>query len=143
MQVEPVLGNLIVYDRTGAIMARYNISKDAMYFPVGQRKGDKLGAGSKLHTGQANNMSSIPLGRVTRAEMFHRPLGLWNPIMSKKVHIKGQDKLQSKHLALWVLSHGRKCFRCPASIEPCHEQEVSHQGMSCRVSSWHSELTSA
>ena len=108
-QVQPVFGNPIVHSSAGAIMARFNISKDAIYFPAGKRKGDKLGGGSRLHTVQAINMSSIPLGIVTRAEMFHRPLGLWNPLLSKKFHIKGQDKLQSMH-PLQYCFHSQSVF---------------------------------
>lgn len=96
MQVQPVFGNPIVHSSAGAIMARFNISKDAIYFPAGKRKGDKAGGGSRLHTAQAVNFTSIPLRVGTRAEMFHRPMGLWNPLFSRKIHVKNQNKLQSK-----------------------------------------------
>ncbi len=87
--------NLIVHSSAGAVMARFNISKDSAYFPAGKRKGDKPGAVSRLHTTQASNMTTIPLIFPTRPELFHRPLGLWNPLVSKKLHVKNQNKLQS------------------------------------------------
>lgn len=77
-------------------MARFNISKDSVYFPAGKRKGDKAGGISRLHTLQASNMSTIPLTYPQRPEMFHRPQGLWNPLVTKKLHVKNQSKLQSK-----------------------------------------------
>lgn len=88
----------VVFSSAGAIMARLNISKDAIYFPAGKRKGDKLGSASRLHTLQASNMTTIPLQNDRqRPELFHRPLGLWNPLISKKLHVKNQSKLQSEH----------------------------------------------
>ena len=86
----------IVHSSAGAIMARFNISKDAIYFPAGIRKGEKMGGTSRLHSIQASNMSTLPLNLKTRSEWFHRPLGLWNPLVSKKLHVKNQSKLQSK-----------------------------------------------
>lgn len=87
-------------------MARFNISKDSSYFPAGKRKGDKVGGASRLHTIQASNMSTIPLNQRNRAEMFHRPLGLWNSLISKKLHVKNQGKLQSELcLACLMLPH--------------------------------------
>lgn len=77
-------------------MARFNISKDSIYFPAGKRKGDQAGGISRLHTLQASNMSTIPLTYPQRPEMFHRPQGLWNPLVTKKLHVKNQSKLQSK-----------------------------------------------
>ena len=99
LQVQPVFGNPIVHSSAGAIMARFNISKDAIYFPAGKRKGDRAGGGSRLHTVQATNMSSIPVGVSSRAELFHRPQGLWNAVFARKIHIKKQDKLQSESAA--------------------------------------------
>ena len=90
------MGHPVVYSSAGAIMARFNISKDSIYFPAGKRKGDKVGGVSRLHTLQASNMSTIPLTYPQRPEMFHRPQGLWNPLVSKKLHVKNQSKLQSK-----------------------------------------------
>jgi len=99
--------NLIVHSSAGAVMARFNISKDSVYFPAGKRKGDKPGAVSRLHTTQASNMTTIPLIFPTRPEMFHRPLGLWNPLVSKKLHVKNQNKLQSgwcpAHVSVYLL----------------------------------------
>lgn len=108
LQVQPDMVNLIVHSSAGAVMARFNISKDLAYFPVGKRKGDKLGAVSRLHTIQASNMTTIPCGFPTRPEMFHRPLGLWNPLVSKKLHVKNQNKLQSGWLC--VRSACLSCF---------------------------------
>ena len=94
------MGHPVVYSSAGAIMARFNISKDSIYFPAGKRKGDKVGGISRLHTLQASNMSTIPLTYPQRPEMFHRPQGLWNPLVTKKLHVKNQSKLQSKrHMA--------------------------------------------
>ena len=90
------MGHPVVYSSAGAIMARFNISKDSIYFPAGKRKGDKVGGASRLHTLQASNMTTIPLTYPQRPEMFHRPQGLWNPLVSKKLHVKNQSKLQSK-----------------------------------------------
>ena len=100
--------NLIVHSSAGAVMARLNISKDSVYFPAGKRKGDKPGAVSRLHTTQASNMTTIPLIFPTGSEMFHRPLGLWNPLVSKKLHVKNQNKLQSG----W----------CPARVSVCCDE---------------------
>lgn len=96
LQVQPEMGHPVVYSSAGAIMARFNISKDSIYFPAGKRKGDKAGGISRLHTLQASNMSTIPLTYPQRPEMFHRPQGLWNPLVTKKLHVKNQSKLQSK-----------------------------------------------
>lgn len=105
--------NPIVYSSAGAIMARFNISKDSVYFPAGKGKGDKVGGVSRLHTIQASNMSTIPLHYPQRAEMFHRPLGLWNPLVSKKLHVKNQSKLQSEQApaeSSFVLLSCAVCF---------------------------------
>lgn len=96
LQVQPDMGHPVVYSSAGAIMARFNISKDSVYFPAGKRKGDKVGGASRLHTLQASNMTTIPLSYPQRPEMFHRPLGLWNSLVSKKLHVKNQSKLQSE-----------------------------------------------
>ncbi|KAL0025336.1 hypothetical protein WJX79_008358 [Trebouxia sp. C0005] len=103
-EVQPDMVNLIVHSTAGAVMARFNISKDSVYFPAGKRKGDKPGAVSRLHTTQASNMTTIPLIFPTRSEMFHRPLGLWNPLVSKKLHVKNQNKLQIDEMLVKISS---------------------------------------
>ncbi|KAA6420012.1 MAG: transcription initiation factor subunit TAF1 [Trebouxia sp. A1-2] len=103
-KVQPDMVNLIVHSTAGAVMARFNISKDSVYFPAGKRKGDKPGAVSRLHTTQASNMTTIPLIFPTRSEMFHRPLGLWNPLVSKKLHVKNQNKLQIDEMLVKISS---------------------------------------
>ena len=113
----------VVYSSAGAIMARLNISKDAIYFPAGKRKGDKLGSASRLHTLQASNMTTIPLQKGQRPELFHRPLGLWNPLVTKKLHVKNQSKLQSENCLLAFPTILRYLFYHtePPKLPPCHQ----------------------